>query len=74
MLNNADDIEDMASKGVGRQWLQQRMTSTMMGADPQFDISGDQQGLERSVGQAEDCSCCKSHRRDQVYGIKICDC
>ena len=46
----------------------------MMGADPQFDISGDQQGLERSVGQAEDCSCCKSHRRDQVYGIKICDC
>ena len=66
MLNNADDIEDMASKGVGRQWLQQRMTSTMMGADPQFDISGDQQGLERSVGQAEDCSCCKSHRRDQV--------
>ena len=74
MLNNADDIEDMASKGVGRQWLQQRMTSTMMGADPQFDISGDQQGLERSVGQAEDCSCCKSHRRDQVHSFKICDC
>ena len=21
MVNNADDIEDMASKGVGRQWL-----------------------------------------------------
>ena len=66
MVNNDDDIKDMASKGVGRQWLQKRMTSMLMGADPQFDISGDQQGLERSVGQAEDCSCCKSHRRDQV--------
>ena len=55
-------------------WLHQRMTSTMMGSYPQFYVAGDQQGLERSVSQAEDCSCCKSHRRDPVHRFKICDC
>ena len=63
MENNDDETKDMASKGCGKA-LASPENDLKMGADPQFYVSGDQQGLERSVSQAEDCSCCKSHRRD----------
>ena len=63
MVNNRSEMKDMASKGC-RKALASPEDDFKMGADPQFYVAGDQQGLERSVSQAEDCPCCKSHRRD----------
>ena len=66
MVNNDDETKDMASKGCRKAMASPEDDFKKMGADPQFYVAGDQQGLERSVSQAEDCSCCKSHRRDLV--------
>ena len=43
-----------------------------------INFAGEQQSVERGVGKAENCSCCKSYWRDQVIlvmaiGFKHCN-